>query len=195
MAEETNFKATSELITRVRQGDDIAFEKLLSMYTPLIEASVSKFLTDELYSLYADDFKQEATIVFYNSILAYDMEQYNVEFGLYAKICITNALISQFRQLSKRIPERLSLTGGDELFAGDLEDPSAKIVELENLKKLYSVIRKNLSKLEYEVWCLYVVGKTAADIAKRLEKDERTISNAIYRIRKKLRVLLQKPIE
>ncbi len=193
MAEDINSKAKSELIARVKSGDGEAFECLLSMYTPLIESSVSKFLVDELYSLYADDFRQEATIVFYNSILAYDMEQYNVEFGLYAKICINNALISQFRQLCKRIPERLSLTRCDELFAGDLEDPSAKIVELEDLKKLYSVIRKNLSEFEYEVWCLYVVEKSSSNIGKRLGKDERSVSNAIYRIRKKLSALLREP--
>ncbi len=191
MAGETSSKAVVELIVRVKHGDNTAFESLLSMYMPLIEASVSKFLVDEMYSLYADDFKQEATIVFYNSILAYDMEQYDVEFGLYAKICITNALVSQFRQLSKRIPERLSLARCDDLFAGDLEDPSAKIVELENLRKLYSVIRNNLSVFEYEVWCQYAVGKSAADIGKRLGKSEKSISNAIYRIRKKLSALLR----
>ncbi len=191
MADNRNSEAVLGLISRVRCGDNAAFEELLSMYTPLIEASVAKFLQDELYSFYADDFKQEATMVFYNSILAYDMEQYDVEFGLYAKICITNALVSQFRQLSKRIPERLSLARSDDLFAGDLEDPSAKIVELENLRRLYSVIRKNLSEFEYEVWCLYAVGKSAADIGKRLDKDERSVSNAIYRIRKKLSTLLR----
>ncbi len=193
MAEDINSKAKSELIARVKHGDNEAFESLLSMYASLIESLVSKFLVGELHSLYADDFRQEATMVFYNSILAYDMEQYNVEFGLYAKICINNALVSQFRQLSKRNPERLSLTRCDEVFAGDLEDPSAKIVELEDLKKLYSVIRRNLSEFEYEVWCLYILGKSSLDIGKRLDKDERSVSNAIYRIRKKLSALLREP--
>ena len=94
MRKSDNSSDVISLIFRVRAGDDDAFDLLLETYKPLIEASVMRVLEKEAYSLYADDFKQEATVVFYNAILTYDVEQHEVEFGLYAKICISNALIS-----------------------------------------------------------------------------------------------------
>ncbi len=191
MSEISDTRDTLELISRVRKKDGDAFETLLGKYTPLIEASVVKILGEELLSLYGDDFRQEATVVFYNSILTYDMEQHEVEFGLYAKICIANALISQLRVLKKRNAERLSETSDDGLFANASEDPSLEILEQESLRTLYSVIRGNLSKLEYDIWQLYMSGRTAKDIAIVVNKDEKSVNNAIYRIRKKLRARLR----
>lgn len=183
--------STDKLISSVRAGDGDAFEKLLKDYTPLIESSVAKVLGDEFYSLYADDFRQEAAVVFYNSILTYDMEQHEVEFGLYAKICISNALISQLRSLKKRLTERLASTDNDGAFANDSgDDPAVRILEQESLSALYSVIRSNLSDFEYRVWRLYMSGKTAKQIGNVLGKDEKAIENAVYRIRKKLRARL-----
>jgi RNA polymerase sporulation-specific sigma factor len=184
-------KHTLELVSQVREGDDSAFEELLLKYTPLIEASVAKVLGEELYSLYKDDFRQEATVVFYNAILAYDVDQHEVELGLYAKICITNALISQLRVLKRREAERLSETSDEGLFSNDSEDPSLKVLEEESLRTLYSVIKENLSELEYKIWQLYMSGRTARDIGAIVGKDEKSVNNAIYRIRKKLRAQLQ----
>lgn len=184
-------KEIGELIFRVRQGDEAAFLTLLSRYSPLIENSLLKSLGDELYGLYSEDLRQEATMVFYNSILTYDVEQHEVEFGLYAKICITNALISQKRLLIKRKDERLSENDIGEFFGDVEEDPSAMIMEQESLRALDSVIRGNLSELEYRIWRLYMSGKTASQIGVCVGKSSKAVNNAIYRIRKKLRTSLQ----
>ena len=179
-----------QLILRVKNGDDNAFAQLLSKYTPLIESAVAKCLGEDMQGLYAEDFRQEATVTFYNAILAYDVEQHEVEFGLYAKICIANALISQLRLIGKRRSERLSDSSEECLFDKDSDDPSAKILEQESLKSLYSVIRGNLSEFEYRVWQMYMSGKSARQIGLMVGKDEKSVSNAIYRIRKKLRAVL-----
>lgn len=184
-------KEIAELIFRVRQGDEVAFSTLLSMYSPLIENSLLKALGDELYGLYSEDSRQEATMVFYNSILTYDVEQHEVEFGLYAKICITNALISQKRLLIKRKGERLSDNDFDELIGDVEDDPSAIIMEQESLRALDSVIKGSLSELEYRIWHLYMSGKTASQIGDSVGKSSKAVNNAIYRIRKKLRTTLQ----
>jgi DNA-binding CsgD family transcriptional regulator len=52
-------------------------------------------------------------------------------------------------------------------------------------------VRNNLSQYEYKVWSLYVSGKTAKDIGKIVGVDEKSVNNAIYRIRKKLRERLE----
>ena len=180
-----------DLILKVRNGDQEAFVTLLERYKPLIESSVYRFSSDESFSLYCDDLRQEASVVFYNSILAYDLEQNEVEFGLFAKICIHNALVSQLRALKKRCAESLEKIPENLFFAQDTEDPSVKILEQERIKALYAVIRKNLSDFEYTVWQSYISGRSAAEIATAIGTNEKSINNAIYRIRKKLRALLR----
>lgn len=180
-----------DLTARVKRGDNAAFEELLKQYTPLIEAAVARTLGDGEYSLYAEDLRQEAALVFYNSILTYDTEQSEVEFGLYAKICISNALVSQFRSLKKIRSDRMALTEDGELPEGaEYDEPSASFIEQESLTALYSAIGENLTSLEYRVWRLYMSGRTAKQIGAIVGKDEKSVTNAVYRIRKKLRALL-----
>lgn len=190
MSDNSKNKEILKLISEVRSGNEEAFKQLLDRYTPLIESSVSRVLVDGQYVLHADDLRQEATVVFYNSILTYDLEQHEVEFGLYAKICISNALISQVRRLQRRNAERLSEASDEGLFGWDREDPSVRILEQESLKSLYSIIRGNLSEFEYEIWQLYTSGRTAKQIGEMVGKDEKSVANAVYRIRKKLRAVL-----
>ena len=179
-------------ISQVRAGNQEAFSQLLSQYHPLIESLVARYSQDGFDASLKDDMRQEATLVFYNSILTYDMEQSEVEFGLYAKICISNALVSQLRSLRHRNAELLSEMEDRNLFVhDDATDPSEEILEQERIKALYSVISKNLSVFEYRVWRYYVSGQTAKEIALRTGIDERSVNNAIYRIRKKLRTLLR----
>ena len=168
-----------------------AFASLLSRYSPLIESLVSKFSDGDSVYTSKDDLRQEATVVFYNSILTYDMEQNDVEFGLYAKICIYNALVSHMRMMKRSVAETLTDSPPESLFPHDDDDPSSKILEQEKIKALYSIIRKNLSDLEYRVWQMYMSGRTASEIAALISKDEKSVSNTIYRIRKKLRALLR----
>ena len=191
MGTQNNSCDIKDLIQNVRNGDQEAFVTLLERYRPLIDASVHRFSYDEAYSLYREDLRQEASVVFYNSILAYDLEQNEVEFGLFAKICIQNALVSQLRTLKKRCAETLEKTPENLFISQTTEDPSVRLLEQERIKSLYAVIRKNLSEFEYKVWQYYISGMSASSIASLLDSNEKSITNAIYRIRKKLRALLQ----
>ena len=183
------------LIDRVRSAnfDDrqTAFEELLQRYEPLIVSLVQKFSEDPLVGRFREDLRQEANVAFYHSILVYDIDQTEVEFGLYAKICISNALVSQQRKLKRRANEPLADTEHDTIFVHETEDPSESILEQERVEALCLVIKNNLSAFEYLVWQYYMSGRTAREIGTITGRDERSISNAIYRIRKKLRAVLQ----
>ena len=179
------------LIESVRAGDQESFSELLERYSPLIDSLVYKFSLDQDEELSREDLRQEAVLKFYNAILTYDVDQSEVEFGLYAKICISNALVSQLRLQKKHTLEQLTESINTVVFVHDSEDPSDKVLEEERVKALYSVFRDNLSSFEYSVWRLYISGRTAREIGDLVGKDERSINNAIYRIRKKLRVLLR----
>ena len=180
-------------VRRVREGDQEAFASLLEQYRPLLQSQLSSFSCEGQNSADAEDLHQEALMAFYNAILAYDTEQSEVEFGLYAKICISNALISHRRLQKRREAEQLTEEWNLESFikvGESCDDPVVRVLEQEREQVLYAVIRKNLSDFEFRVWQLYMSGRTAAEIGRLVGKDERSASNAVYRIRKKLRALL-----
>ena len=175
-----------DLIIGTRNKNQEDFEILLSKYSPLIESCVNFYAGGSLEK-YKEDFRQEAAVAFYNSILTYNLEQDNVEFGLYAKICVCNALNSQIR-----ISKKLSIeTLQDDFEAierfSDLSDPSAKLLENERLESLLKTIQDSLSNYEYKIWKLYLSGFSTPEIAGQLETDPKSVSNAIYRIRVKLK--------
>ena len=175
-------------IMSVREGSQESFSSLLERYRPLIEGAVSRFANDGITELAREDLRQEASLSFYQSILTYDPEQTEVEFGLYAKICINNALVSRMRKLKQRRPdEPLPEEIGDWQGAGD---PAEPVLEQERMDALYKRIRGVLSDYECRVWSLYMAGRSAKGIGEIVGKDEKSVTNAIYRIRKKLRAEL-----
>ena len=180
-----------ELIKKVREGEQSSFSELVQRYDPLIEAQVSKFYGAYEGGASYDDLRQEAVLKFYNAIQTFDIEQSEVEFGLYSKICISNALVSQLRLHKKHTAEQLTDSSSSMFFVHDSEDPSDRVLEEERVKALYAAIRKNLSSLEYTVWCLYMSGRTAKEIGNAVNKDEKSVWNAVYRIRRKLRAFLK----
>ena len=178
-------------IGRVRQNDQDAFVCLADRYEPLIESLISRFCRDDQLGFSREDLRQEAMVVFYHSILTYDLDQSEVEFGLYAKICISNGLISQFRIQKRYGAENIFSLTAEIPSHQEVEDPSEKLIEQERLKELWADIEANLSPLENRIWRLYISGRTAKEISLLVGKDEKSVTNGIYRIRKKLRALLR----
>jgi RNA polymerase sporulation-specific sigma factor len=177
------------LIDLVISGDSNAFSTLVEKYNPMLKKILAFYSTEEMSNEDVEDLSQEELIAFYRAIINFDREQDEVEFGLYAKICVNNALISQIRKLGKKSAEQF-LDSAEREDSAIAEEPSQKIIEIESFERLDAVIRANLSQLEYRVWYRYASGLTARDIGKALGKSEKSVSNAIYRIRKKLRQLL-----
>ena len=174
------------LILRVRQGEQAAFSALLTMYEPLITKRVGAFSAG-LSREDTEDLRQVALMAFYRAACGFDLAQSEVEFGLYAKICMDNALVSHLRVL-RRHEETVPLLDG----TGDVgaEDPAWRVMDEEATALLLSRIRGVLSPYEFRVWTLYVAGHRTGDIAKLLQKPTRSIENAVYRIRQKLRAAL-----
>ena len=191
MSNAYNSLDVNALILKVRDKDQQAFLELLDRYKPLLKSLVSRFESDDLTRSLEEDLLQEATVVFYNAILTYDHTQTDVEFGLYARICISNALVSQIRAINRRRVEHSAELEGGSFFDDNATNPIEDIVKQEDLRILYTVIKNNLSEYEYLVWHNYMLGKTAREIGVLVGGNEKSVTNAIYRIRKKLRGLLK----
>ena len=173
------------LIYAAREGDEGAFEALLEAYEPLVDSMSRSFANTTDDSELHEDLRQEACIALYRAVQSYDSTQAEVSFGLYAKMCLRNRLISYTRKLRRR-ESVLPL----EVRIKTEEDVAQGVVAEEAYMELYRRIESVLSPYESHVWWLYLSGQTTGAIAAKLGKDERSVQNAIYRIRKKLRAAL-----
>jgi RNA polymerase sporulation-specific sigma factor len=186
-------KTTSvhDLLHSVREGDQDAFSELLLRYRPLIDRAVDRCSVSLPGEESREDIRQEALAAFYDAIRSYRTDQEKVEFGLYAKVCIGNRLVSHLRR-ERRQQGLLSL---DDLSAervmGADGDLLSMMIEQEAAQALTASIKGVLSEYEYEVFSLYFKGIPSAQIAGMMQKSIRSIDNAIARIRKKLKNLLQ----
>ena len=185
--ETENRASLDSLLVAAKAGEQRAFEELLERYSPLIESQTSVFALSDPD---ADDFRQEACIAFYHAIEHFDVGQEKVQFGLFAKTCIRNRLISYARRM-KRMESTVSLSESDE--SDESADPAQTLVEQEDYLALYRHIESVLSPYESRVWWIYLSGITAREIAFLLCRDERSVQNAVYRIRQKLRQSLPSP--
>lgn len=185
-----NSKEIRELVCEAGKGSQTAMSELLEMYTPLIESMTSRFCSDTMSVQDREDLRQEAVSVFLRAVAGYDGEKYDIEFGLYAKICISNGLSSAVRSVSHRSEKTVFPIDEMGERSAVHDDLLERVIEQERFRILSDSINSNLSGFERKVWWLYVSGASAKSIAEKLGKDEKSVSNAVYRIRRKLRSLL-----
>lgn len=181
------------LLAQAGKGSGDSLLALKAMYTPLIEAQISKHYLPEMTLQDNSDLRDEAFACFCSAVCSYDSSYSQVDFGLYAKICIENGLNSFLRSYNRRKRSPVISLDRAELSAIS-PNYLQRIVDEENTAELISFIREKLSDYENKVWWMYVSGMSASEITEKLNiSDSRSVSNAIYRIRKKLKsILLEK---
>ena len=167
-------------IELIKSGDESAFDLLREQYAALLLSMVSRAMTDHPDAEF-EDLMQEATLALYHGALSFDLQQDKVTFGLYAKICVRNRLISAIRKLrrisrgslaSEKLPQTVS------------ERKSSRRAPMGELSHLVDTL---FSDLERSVYRLYLQGYSAAQIADRLGRTEKSVDNAIYRMRRKIK--------
>ncbi len=186
---------TLELLARIKSGDEMAFHSLTESYASLVESVA--YSTAEYIGRAGiaspentmDDLRQEARLALYRASLRYDPDGVGkkVTFGLFAKICMRNALTSEYRRLSakKRRSDRLRRASLDDVGSvqNDVSDAAMRLALEEMLQNGGS----ELSRYEESVLRAYAEGKKIPAIAAELGRSIRSVNNALYRIRVKLR--------
>ena len=169
-----------ELITAAKNGDEGAFSELCEKYRPLIENMTDRYIT-RLKAIIQDedDLRQEATVALYRAVETFDMSQDKVSFGLYAKICIKNRMVSLVRRANKKSVPRT--------VASDNEKSTRIGNRVIDLSELLSVSERVLSKREGLVFSLYVGGKTYKEISELLRVTEKSVDNALFRAKSKIK--------
>lgn len=184
------------LLCAAKAGDQQAYAVLLERYEPMLRTMVYKYAAADMGEADLEDLRQEASVVFCSAIQTYDTSKEGVEFGLYAKICVGHGLASAMRVFRRQRQHTLLSLEGEGLIEqnpgllGSEASVSEALIDKERMEALQLTIQRALSSYESRVWWMYVSGASALHIAQVLGKDEKSVSNAIYRIRRKLRQVL-----
>lgn len=189
---------TLDLLKRISDGDGFAFSELSSKYKTLTEsASLRAAKSLEASGLSTadciEDLRQEAQLALYRAALRYDREGMagKVTFGLFAKVCVRNAMISQIRKAAaKRRRHEKAVSAAEELMAADgIDETSERVLSNMELERILEKSGSTLSDMECAVLMLYLQGKSNVEIAHQMGRSAKSVSNAIYRMKVKLKGL------
>lgn len=184
--------AVRRFILEAQAGSNEALEELKIKYTPLLEGSVGRFVREGMSSQDKEDIRQEALINFFNAVYSYDLSMEGIEFGLYAKICVENSLVSFMRSFERRnrIPQISldSISSTEDKKAA--RDMLCVIADREQALLLAKRISESLSEYENKIWWMYVSGLSVREIAASIDAEPKSVSNAVFRIRRKLREMM-----
>lgn len=182
-----NSKELKTLLVAVRLGNDDACAELLRMYSPLIGSLVRSTMSHLPPSsdIDEDELRQEAAIKLYQAALSYNFDE-KISFGLYAKICLKNRMISLLRRHSADAETSTVELTDEVALDREVGDPSEMLLRTEGERELDSRIRAVLSPLEYDVFNLYTDGAGPTEISKSLGIGVKAAENAVYRMKSKL---------
>lgn len=170
------------IVSLINDGDFEPVGLLINRYYPTILMFVKQLCPQELY----EDAIQEATLALYSAIRSYDSQKSS--FSTFAGVCIKRAVISfmKVQNRKKTIPSEL-VSSIDEVEIPDSNSPEKIFFDRNDYEALTDNIKLELSKLEYNVLQLYISGYRYSVIADKLGLSEKSVSNALLRIRKKLK--------
>lgn len=175
-----------------QKGDTDAVENLIERYRQTVLAiSRSYYLSGGDI----EDLSQEGMIGVFRAIMTYKIEKSN--FKNYAILCIKSSILTLIkkynRNKNKPLNSYISLTGFSELYADKLVaitsneiDPESSYIHKETELELHNKINDLLSKYENKILKYYLQGYSYDEMAKMSNKDQKSIDNALQRIRNKI---------
>lgn len=183
-----------ELVKQVNEGNSLAINVLARRYKTVVSAITHSYF---LFGCDSEDLLQEGMIAVVNAIGSYKGD---ASFKTYATACIRNRIFSLIRsfnsQKNKPLNNYVSLSGyldndndKTDIIIAKTFGPEEIYINREDVKERKKSIEQTLSKYEYKILQLFLRGYSYEKIAKILDKNEKSIDNALQRIRKKLSYL------
>ena len=179
-----NYKNVSdeEIVAQIRGGNYELIPVIFGRYEKQIGYYVGKYCRESE----REDASQEASLALYSAIKDYDKER--SAFSSFASLCIKRAVTDLVKRANRKksIPEEL-LEPIEDISIPDCNSPEKIFFDKEAYKALTHNIRLELSGLEFAVLQLFLSGKRYIDIADELGISEKSVNNALMRIRRKLK--------
>lgn len=196
----TDFYSTmldEELVENARLGSTQALECIINKYKNFVRAKARTYF---LIGADREDIIQEGMIGLFKAIRDYKEDKLS-SFRAFAELCITRQIITAIKTATrqKHIPlnsyvslnkpvfdEESDRTLMDMLSEASISDPEELIINREDLNNIEERMGEVLSGLELEVLDSYLQGKSYFEISKDLNRQVKSIDNALQRVKRKL---------
>lgn len=176
-------KAPDDVLCKaVKANDGQAIETLINRYADKVENAAKRY---SFLGVDIEDLLQEGKIGVIKA--AYSFNGDGV-FSAFAMRCIKSAMITEIRRFTalknRPLNGSVPLSAADGMEGGD--NPETALLSSEEEKELFSKLKDSLSGAEYSVLKLYLQGYSRKEIAQKSGKDEKSVDNALQRIKDKL---------
>ena len=190
-------KLDEEVVGEAKKGNSRAQDYLISKYENFVKAKAKSYF---LIGADKEDIYQEGMIGLYKAIRDFKSDRLT-SVKAFAELCITRQIITAIKTATrqKHIPlntyislnkpiyeEESDRTLIDVLSGLKITDPEELIIGKEQLKHIEGEMAKVLSDLEMEVLQSYLDGKSYQEIACDLDRQAKSIDNALQRVKRKL---------
>ena len=191
----TNDHKSQILAEKVAKGDLEAEEILVREYAQLVKMCARPYF---LAGGDNEDLIQEGMLGLLSAIRTFKSER-GVKFSTYAEVCIRRRIYSAIKSASgdKHTPLNnyvsLESLHDDECSAQGvsfLRAPEEILVAREQVGEIEKLLYGALSRFEAGVLELYLEGMSYKEMAIHLDKSDKSIDNAVQRIRRKLSQIL-----
>ena len=181
-----------ELIQRLRQGENTIMDYILEKYKPLVRKCANAMY---LIGGETEDLIQEGMIGLFKAIRDYRDDRDN-SFSSFAYICVNRQLYTAIEASKKKKNQPLnsyvSLSEqSTKNCLGVTSSPEQLVIEQEVWENLWKELDECLSEMEKQVLSYYLKGSSYLQIAEKMEKSPKSIDNALWRIRQKIRQIKQ----
>ena len=182
-----------ELWRAAKAGDAEAEEQLIERYAVTVRMCARPYF---LAGGDSEDLLQEGMIGLLTAVRRFDPNR-DVTFKTFAQRCVVTRLLSAVRTASRSkhrpLNDYISFESPqfDErqiMSTGNLRDPEELVITKELTDELHLVWSEKLSGLERQILQLYLEGMSNRDIAERVGRSEKSVDNAVQRVRHKLTV-------
>ncbi|MBE6791767.1 MAG: sigma-70 family RNA polymerase sigma factor [Ruminococcaceae bacterium] len=180
-----------ELVKRAQNGDTAAESYIFSRYKSSVISTAkyyfSKFSAFCLTGLLDyDDLHQEGLLGLWSAIYSFKDEK-NVTFRTYSAKCIANAIKAAVKTAtSKKNNPVENIIPLDDIYIPAPISVEASVIDDEDIKELNSFLKTELSDFEYSVLRLFLSEFSYKKISENLKVAEKSVDNAIQRIRGKI---------
>ena len=179
----------SDLVIAARSGDEVATARLLERYIPLVSSRASVFNSS---GFEYDDMFQEGMIGLYSAIRSFDESQ-GAPFSAFARLCVDRMMVAVLRASARqrRIPGNKLSNLEDSASLAERKiasgDPEAALIAKEEFLRFQEKANNELSAFEYNVLTAFISGLNYSEISAKLGVAEKSVDNALQRIRRKLK--------
>ena len=184
---EVNFLEEIELVSKAKAGDNNALNELINLYSEVVlQKSRSYKKTSGIEN---DDLYQEGMLGLLSAVYTFD-ESKGASFFTYATTLITRKMLSALRSANKKsnlpLDSYVAIEDRSDIRSYN-PTPEEMLMFNEEIDSIISFVENNLSKTEKKVFKLNLLGLSYNEIAEILDCSEKSVDNALQRIRKKIR--------